>query len=84
MFRGANMDSYIVRIYRRTGEPPECAGHVENVGTGMKVIFHNSSELVKICMSDGEFCGIHGAGGENALEKDVWGCGGNHVDIKEE
>ncbi len=62
------MDCYIVRIYRRTGEPPELAGHVEKVGTEMKEIFHNSSELVKIFMSDYELCGINVTGNEAAEE----------------
>jgi len=45
------MDSYIVRIYRRTDEPPELAGQVEKAGTEIKVNFHNSGELVKALMS---------------------------------
>ena len=45
------MDSYIVRIYRRTGEPPELAGQVEKAGTEMKENFHSSGELVRILTS---------------------------------
>jgi len=65
------MDSYIVRIYRRSGDPPELAGQVEKVGTDMKEIFHNSSELVKIFMSDCELSGICGSGSGVTMEKDV-------------
>lgn len=50
------MDSYIVRIYRRTGEPPELAGQVEKAGTEMKETFHNSEELVRVLMSGCELC----------------------------
>jgi hypothetical protein len=51
------MDSYIVRIYRRTEEPPELAGQVEKAGTNLKENFHNSGELVRVLMSGGELCG---------------------------
>ena len=50
------MDSYIVRIYRRTEEPPELAGQVEKAGTNLKENFHNSGELVEVLMSGGELC----------------------------
>lgn len=53
------MDSYIVRIYRRTGEPPELAGQIEKAGTEMKKYFHNSGELVKILMGGCDSCGNH-------------------------
>lgn len=42
------MDSYIVRIYRLTGEPPELTGQVEKAGTEIKENFHSSGELVKV------------------------------------
>ncbi len=43
------MDSYIVRIYRRSGEDPESiAGMVEDVGRNEKKGFANLRELVKI------------------------------------
>jgi len=45
------MDSYIVRIYRRTEEPPELVGLVEKAGTKLKEHFHNSTELVKLLES---------------------------------
>jgi len=54
------MDSYIVRIYRRTGEPPELAGKVEKAGTEMKKYFHSSGELMKILMGGCELCGEAG------------------------
>ncbi len=46
------MDSYIVRIYRRTGEPSELAGQIEKAGTEKKEVFHNSGELVKMLMAE--------------------------------
>lgn len=49
------MDSYIVRIYRRTDAPTEFAGQVEKAGTETKEIFHNSAELVRILTSGCEF-----------------------------
>jgi len=52
------MDSYIVRIYRRTEEPAELAGQVEKAGTNMKESFHNSTELMKLLESG---CSIHPA-----------------------
>jgi len=51
------MDSYIVRIYRRTDEPPEFAGQVEKAGTEVREIFHNSAELVSFLTSGSELCG---------------------------
>lgn len=54
------MDSYIVRIYRRSGESHELAGHVEKAGTEIKEIFHNSGELVKVLMGGGGLCGEAG------------------------
>lgn len=51
------MDSYIVRIYRRTDEPPELAGKVEKAGTEIKKYFHSSGELMKILMGGSELCG---------------------------
>lgn len=65
------MDSYIVRIYRRTGDPPELVGQVERVGMDTKEIFHNSSELVKVLMRGCELCGISGTGSGDTMEKDV-------------
>lgn len=60
------MDSYVVRIYRRTDDPPEFAGQVEKAGTSMKVNFHNSSELVRVLMSGFELCGQAGLEAEEA------------------
>lgn len=54
------MDSYIVRVYRSTGDPPELAGQVEKAGTEMKEVFHNSGELVRVLMSGCELCGKAG------------------------
>ena len=54
------MDSYIVRIYRRTDEPPELAGKVEKAGTEMKKYFHSSGELLNILMGGSELCGEAG------------------------
>ena len=40
------MDSYIVRVYRRTGEAGrEVSGLVERVGNGGRKAFSNSEEL---------------------------------------
>ena len=50
------MDSYIVRIYRRTATPPYLVGQVEKAGTEFKENFHNSSELVRILMNKSELC----------------------------
>jgi hypothetical protein len=55
------MDSYIVRIYRRTGEPSELAGQVERAGTELKEIFHNSGELMRVLMSEGSIQPAEGA-----------------------
>lgn len=54
------MDSYIVRIYRRTEEPPELAGQVEKAGTNLKESFHNSNELMKLLESG---CSVQSAEG---------------------
>ncbi len=54
------MDSYIVRIYRRTDQPPELAGQVEKAGTNLKECFHSSNELVKLLESG---CPIQSAEG---------------------
>lgn len=63
------MDSYIVRIYRRTDEPPELAGKVEKAGTEIKKYFHNTGELVKILTSGCELCGRGEAGGNDAAKQ---------------
>jgi hypothetical protein len=43
------MDSYIVRIYRRSqGDPDELAGLVETVGTSDRLSFRNFPELTSV------------------------------------
>jgi len=43
------MDSYIVRIYRRTqGDSDELAGLVETVGTSERLSFRNFPELTSV------------------------------------
>ncbi|MGD8618973.1 MAG: hypothetical protein PVH54_07250 [Gammaproteobacteria bacterium] len=43
------MDSYIVRIYRRSqGDSDELAGLVETVGTSERLAFRNFSELASV------------------------------------
>jgi len=43
------MDSYIVRIYRRSpGDPDELAGLVETVGTSERVSFRDFPELASV------------------------------------
>jgi len=43
------MDSYIVRIYRRSqGDPDELAGLVETVGTSERLSFRNFPELTSV------------------------------------
>lgn len=62
------MDCYIVRIYRRTVEPPELAGQVEKAGTEVKETFHNSGELVRILMCGNSLqTGERGAQGESSF-----------------
>lgn len=63
------MDSYIVRIYRRTDEPPELAGKVEKAGTEMKKYFHNTGELVKILTSGCGLCGRDAEGDDVAAKR---------------
>lgn len=63
------MDSYIVRIYRRTNEPTELAGQVEKAGTEKKMNFLNSSELVKVLMNG---CSIQsGEGSCTQLQSEI-------------
>lgn len=46
------MDSYIVRIYRRSqGDPDELAGLVETVGTSERSSFRNFTELTSVLRS---------------------------------
>jgi hypothetical protein len=44
------MDSYIVRIYRRTDDPAELTGQIEKAGTEINENFHSSGELVNVLM----------------------------------
>ncbi|MGD0283706.1 MAG: hypothetical protein ABSB95_15250 [Dissulfurispiraceae bacterium] len=47
------MDSYIVRIYRRTDdEQRNVTGLIEEVGTKVTNTFHNSDELIKILIRE--------------------------------
>jgi hypothetical protein len=48
------MDSYIVRIYRQTGDPSELTGQIEKAGTEIRENFHSSGELVSVLMNSGE------------------------------
>lgn len=48
-FQGDVMDSYIVRIYRRSKcDPDELAGLVETVGTSERSSFRNFPELTSV------------------------------------
>lgn len=51
--RSVKMDSYIVRIYRRTEEEKQdVTGLVEKIGAKLTRTFHNSDELVKILFGE--------------------------------
>jgi hypothetical protein len=44
--RRKNMDSYIVRVYRRGGDAEELAGLVETVGSDQRKVFQTLSGLI--------------------------------------
>ena len=53
------MDSYIVRIYRRSqGDPDELAGLVETVGTSERLSFRNFPELTSVLRRMLEHSGV--------------------------
>jgi hypothetical protein len=60
------VDTFIVRIYRRiTGQADEPAGTIERVGTGERVGFSDSHELLErlLTRDDGHMQGAAPCGG---------------------